>query len=220
MKTYQIAASILSSDLAHLGDQLDLLETAGVDWIHVDVMDGMFVPNITFGPLIVDACRKSSPLPIDVHLMIEKPERYIDQFAVAGANSISVHIEGNPNTYRTIQAIKQHDCKAGIVLNPSTSIHALDSILYDADYVLVMSVNPGYAGQSFIASSVKKIAALKELMSNINCDVPIQVDGGINKDNIKMVKDSGASIFVAASAIFNHPEGVRSGVQALQEALI
>ena len=197
-----IAPSILSADFARLGDEIKAVETAGADWIHVDVMDGHFVPNITIGPLIVEAIRPVTSLPIDVHLMIENPDTYIPAFAEAGATWISVQAEASKHLNRSVQLIRECGAKPGVVLNPSTPIQTLEWIIEDVDYVLVMSVNPGFGGQAFITNSLDKIKALRQMIRSKNLKTPIQVDGGVNEKTIADVAAAGADIFVAGSAIF------------------
>lgn len=197
-----IAPSILSADFARLGDEIKAVEAAGADWIHVDVMDGHFVPNITIGPLIVEAVRSVTSLPIDVHLMIENPDNYIPAFAKAGAAWISVQIETSVHMNRSVQLIRECGAKPGVVLNPSTPIQTLEWIIEDVDYVLIMSVNPGFGGQAFITNSLDKIKALRQMIRSKNLKTPIQVDGGVNEKTIADIATAGADIFVAGSAIF------------------
>ncbi len=197
-----IAPSILSADFAKLGDEIKAVEAAGADWIHADVMDGHFVPNITIGPLIVEAVRRVTELPIDVHLMIENPDNYIAAFAEAGAAYISVQVETCIHLNRTVQLIKDCGSHAGVVLNPSTTLASLEWILDDVDYVLVMSVNPGFGGQAFIPSSLDKIKALRELIKNRGLPSLIEVDGGVNEKTIAEIASAGADVLVAGSAIF------------------
>ena len=197
-----IAPSILSADFARLGDEIKAVEAAGADWIHVDVMDGHFVPNITIGPLIVEAVRSVTSLPIDVHLMIENPDNYIPAFAKAGASWISVQIETSVHLNRSVQLIRECGAKPGIVLNPSTPIQTLEWIMEDVDYVLIMSVNPGFGGQAFITNSLDKIKALRQMIRSKSLNTLIQVDGGINEKTIADVAAAGTDIFVAGSAIF------------------
>ena len=197
-----IAPSILSADFARLGDEIKAVEAAGADWIHVDVMDGHFVPNITIGPLIVEAVRSVTSLPIDVHLMIENPDNYIPAFAKAGASWISVQIETSVHLNRSVQLIRECGAKPGVVLNPSTPIQALEWIIEDVDYVLIMSVNPGFGGQAFITNSLDKIKALRQMIRSKNLNTLIQVDGGVNEKTITDVAAAGTDIFVAGSAIF------------------
>lgn len=205
-----IAPSILSADFSKLGEEIRAVETAGADWIHVDVMDGHFVPNITIGPLVVEAVKRSTPLPIDVHLMIENADNYIPAFAVAGASNISVQVEACIHLHRTVQLIKTSGANAGVALNPSTPIESLAWILEDVDYVLVMSVNPGFGGQTFIPNSISKIKALRKLIEDRGLSVLIEVDGGINESTIAEAAAAGADILVAGSAIFGSDNYVKT----------
>jgi ribulose-phosphate 3-epimerase len=197
-----IAPSILSADFSKLGDEIKAVEDAGADWIHADVMDGHFVPNITIGPLIVEAVKRVTDLPIDVHLMIENPDNYIAAFAEAGASHISVQVETCIHLNRTIQLIKDCGAHAGVVLNPSTPLANLEWVLEDVDYVLIMSVNPGFGGQAFIPGSLDKIKVLRQQIQNRGLSVLIEVDGGVNEKTISEIAAAGADIFVAGSAIF------------------
>jgi len=198
----QIAPSILSADFGRLAEEVRSVEMAGADVIHVDVMDGHFVPNITIGPMVVKALRSVTKLPLDVHLMIEFPDRYIEAFARAGASWLTVHVEACSHIHRTINAIKALGVKAGAVLNPATSPSTLEYILADLDLVLVMSVNPGFGGQHFIPSSLDKIRHLRKLLASLDHYVPIEVDGGVNSQTIEAVVSAGADICVAGSAVF------------------
>ena len=198
-----IAPSILSADFTRLGEELTAVEKAGADWIHIDVMDGQFVPNITYGPIIVEACKRTSNLVLDVHLMIEKPDLIIPEFAKAGADYISVHQEACTHLHRSLQLIKSFGIKAGVALNPATPLSSIKWVADQLDFVLIMSVNPGFGGQKFIKSSCDKITALSQILKEKNPDAIIQVDGGINKETIKSVSRAGATSFVAGSAIFN-----------------
>lgn len=202
MHDIMIAPSILSADFARLGEEIRAVEAAGADVIHVDVMDGHFVPNITIGPPVVAAIRRITRLPLDVHLMIQAPDKYIESFAAAGADWITVHEEVCPHLHRTIHAIKDLGKKAGAVLNPATSLSTLEEILADLDLVMIMSVNPGFGGQSFIPSAVTKIARLKQMITDRNLPVGVEVDGGISPATITDVAKAGANIFVAGSAIY------------------
>ena len=197
-----IAPSILSADFSRLGEEIKAVEAAGADWIHADVMDGHFVPNITIGPLIVEAVRRVTELPIDVHLMIENPDNFIPAFAKAGASWISVQVETCVHLNRTVQLIKENGARAGVVLNPSTPVETVEWILEYADYVLVMSVNPGFGGQAFIPNSLDKIKALRNLIQERGFNILIQVDGGVNSKTIADVSAAGTDVFVAGSAIF------------------
>lgn len=197
-----IAPSILSADFSRLGEEVSAVEKAGADWIHVDVMDGHFVPNITMGPLIVEAVRRVSTLPIDVHLMIESPDRYIADFAKAGAAFISVQVEACIHLNRTIQYIKEIGARPGVVLNPSTPLDTIAWVLADVEFVLIMSVNPGFGGQTFIPGSLDKIKALRKMIDDRGLSTLIQIDGGVNPENIKSIAQAGADVFVAGSAIY------------------
>jgi ribulose-phosphate 3-epimerase len=198
----KIAPSILSADFARLGEEVEAVARAGADYIHVDVMDGHFVPNLTIGPLVVEAVRKVTDLPLDVHLMIEAPDRYINDFASAGADLITVHQEAVPHLHRTVQLIKSLGKRAGVSINPATPISTLDVILDELDLVLVMTVNPGFGGQGFIASGLAKIAALRREIDRRGLTVELEVDGGVKIDNIGRIAAAGADVFVAGSAVF------------------
>ncbi len=198
----KIAPSILSADFSRLGDEIRAIEAGGADYVHIDVMDGHFVPNITIGPLIVEAVRKVTTLPLDVHLMIEGPDRYIPDFARAGADIITVHQEAVPHLHRTVQLIRSLGKKAGVSINPATPVATLDVILDDLDLVLVMSVNPGFGGQSFIPACLPKIAALRRDIERRGLAVELEVDGGVKTDNIGQIVGAGADVLVAGSAVF------------------
>jgi ribulose-phosphate 3-epimerase len=215
----KLAPSILSADFARLGQQVQEAEVAGADWIHVDVMDGHFVPNITIGPLIVQALRPVTRLTLDVHLMIEQPERYLADFAKAGADRITVHVETCPHLHRTIQQIRELGCKPGVTLNPATPLSSLEEILPEVDLVLIMSVNPGFGGQAYIPSSTGKIARLRAMLDQIGSPAELEVDGGINKDTIKEVVQAGATVLVVGSAIFNKQQPVAAAIQQLRAEL-
>jgi len=197
-----IAPSILSADFSKLGEEIKAVDAAGADWIHADVMDGHFVPNITIGPLIVEAVKRVTALPIDVHLMIENPDNYIPDFAKAGASWISVQVETCVHLNRTLQLIKENDARAGVVLNPSTPVDTVEWVLEYVDYVLIMSVNPGFGGQAFISNSLDKVKTLRRLIQKKGLNALIQVDGGVNEKTIADVSDAGTDVFVAGSAIF------------------
>lgn len=197
-----IAPSILSADFTRLGEDIKAVDKAGADWIHIDVMDGQFVPNISYGPIIVEAAKKVTNLPLDVHLMIVKPDLRIPDFVSAGADLISVHAEACIHLNRTLQLIKESGVKAGVALNPATSLSTIEWSLDYLDFVLIMSVNPGFGGQKFITSCVDKIRCLKKMIDDRGLDIRIQVDGGVNKSTIKDISVAGADVFVAGSAIF------------------
>jgi ribulose-phosphate 3-epimerase len=201
-----IAPSILSADFAALGEAIAAVERGGADLIHVDVMDGHFVPNITIGPPVVKSVRRVARVPLDVHLMIEEPDRYIDAFAKEGASMISVHVEAVRHLHRTVHAIKALDIRAGVVLNPATPAVLLEDIAADVDFVLVMSVNPGFGGQTFIPSSESKVRAVRALLDRAGNGAPVEIDGGIDRHNVGLVVSAGARIIVAGSAIFHAPD--------------
>lgn len=213
----KIAPSILSADFSRLGEEVKAVEEAGADWIHVDVMDGAFVPNITIGPPVVESLRKVTELPLDCHLMIENADKYIPDFVSAGADIISVHVEACPHLHRTIQAIKEHGIKAGVVLNPATTLFALDEIIEDVDMVLLMSVNPGFGGQKFIRQVLGKIQLLRNTLDQSEAEIDVQVDGGVNPENANIVKKAGANVLVAGSAIFGSKD-YKKAIDALREA--
>ena len=198
----RIAPSILSADFARLGEEIRAVEAAGAQWIHVDVMDGRFVPNITMGPLVVEAVRRITPLTIDVHLMIDSPQRYVADFAAAGADYIAVHQEACTHLHRTVQLIREKGAKPGVALNPATPVTSLEWILPDLALVLIMSVNPGFGGQQFIPSALDKVARLKSMIRERGLDTLIQIDGGVNAGTIKRIARAGVDVFVAGSAIF------------------
>ncbi len=212
-----LAPSILAADLGHLADQIAAVERGGAGMIHVDVMDGRFVPNISLGPAVVEACRRATRLPVDVHLMIESAERYLDAFADAGASSISVHVEALPHLQRAVDHLRERGVRPGVVLNPSTPIGALEEILPEVDFVLVMSVNPGFAGQTFLPASLDKIRRLRQAIRSRGLEVSIQVDGGVHAGNLRTVVEAGADIVVVGAAAFAGGDPERS-VRALVEA--
>lgn len=219
MNKYVISSSILSADFTRLGEQIAEAEVAGVDWLHVDVMDGHFVPNITMGPFIVEWCRKASKLPLDVHLMIEKPERYLEAFAKAGASGLTVHVETCPDMHNTLKEIKALGVKAGVVLNPPTPVSAVEPYLAEADLVLVMSVNPGYSGQTFMPEAIEKVAQIRKKLDALRSSAWLEVDGGIDATTLPKMKEAGATAYVAATAIFKNPQGIEAGVRSFRELL-
>ena len=216
---YVLATSILSADFAHLAEQIAIVESAGADWIHVDVMDGHFVPNITMGPFIVETCRRITRLPLDVHLMIENPERYIEAFAKAGATGLTIHVETCPDIIGTLKKINALGCKAGAVLNPETPVGAIQPALMEADLILVMSVHPGYSGQSFIPESIARVSEIRKKLDALRSSAWLEVDGGIDVETLPKMKDAGATAFVSATAVFKHPQGPAAGVRALRALL-
>lgn len=201
----KIAPSILSADFAKLGQEIKDVEQGGADYVHVDVMDGHFVPNITIGPLIVEAIKPVTNLPLDIHLMIEDPDEYIPQFAEAGASIITVHQEACVHLHRTLQLIKKSGVKSGVVLNPATPAEMIKEVLHDVDMVLVMTVNPGFGGQSFIHQAVNKIEKIAAWRDEFNLSFEIEVDGGVNVETAKLCTDAGADVLVAGSAVFKKP---------------
>lgn len=211
----KIAPSILSADFAKLGEEIKDVENGGADYIHVDVMDGHFVPNITIGPLIVNAIRPTTKLPLDVHLMIENPDLYIPEFAKAGADIITVHVEACKHLHRTLHLIKETGVKAGVVLNPATPVNMIEHILDDIDMVLFMTVNPGFGGQKFIHSVLPKIKTVASLIKERGLDIEIEVDGGVNPETAKLCIEAGANVLVAGSAVFNK-EDRKKAIEAIR----
>ena len=214
-----LVPSILSADFTRLGEQVAQCEAAGADWIHIDVMDGAFVPNITVGPMIVEACRRATSLPLDIHLMIEQPERHLEAFAQAGATSITVHVETCPHLHRTLQQIKELGVRAGVTLNPSTPAALIAPVVHFADLVLVMTVNPGFGGQTFIPETLPKVAEIRRMLDTIESPAWLEVDGGIAAETIHSTREAGATAFVAGNAVFHHPGGIAAGIRALRDHL-
>lgn len=214
----KIAPSILSADFAKLAEEIKDVENGGADYIHVDVMDGHFVPNITIGPLIVEAIRPGTKLPLDVHLMIEQPDLYINEFVRAGADIITVHVEACKHLHRTIQLIKSFGIKAGVVLNPHTPVESIQHILEDIDMVLFMTVNPGFGGQAFIPQVLPKIKQLADIIKEKHLSIEIEVDGGINEQTAKQCVEAGATVLVAGSAIYNK-EDRHQAIKSLRESI-
>jgi ribulose-phosphate 3-epimerase len=215
----RIAPSILSADFARLGDEVAAVARAGADWIHVDVMDGHFVPNLTIGPLVVEAVRRSTSLPLDVHLMIEKPERFVTEFVKAGAATIGVQVEACPHLHRTIAQIHEAGARASVVINPGTPALAIEPVLADVDQVLVMTVNPGFGGQKFIESMLAKIATVRGMIDERGREVALEVDGGISLDTIARAARAGADVFVAGTAVFGAPDYAQA-IAALRKAAL
>jgi ribulose-phosphate 3-epimerase len=215
----KIAPTILAADFARLGEQVKEAEAAGGDWIHIDVMDGHFVPNITIGPPVIRALRSATSLPLDVHLMIEGPERYLADFVKAGADRVTVHVETCPHLHRTIQQIKELGVKAGVTLNPATPLSTLTEILPEVDLVLIMSVNPGFGGQSYIPNSTEKIARLRAMLDEIGSGAELEVDGGVNVDTIARIVKAGTTVLVAGTAIFNARASISENMQQLREQI-
>jgi ribulose-phosphate 3-epimerase len=218
-RPFFIAPSILSADFGKLGSQIQEIEAAGGDWIHVDIMDGHFVPNMSMGIKAVEACRSITNLPIDVHLMVREPEKFIQIYSQAGAHHLTVHVEASDHIHRLIQQIREYGCKPGITLNPGTPAWRLDSILHMVEQVLVMTVNPGYGGQKFLPETVSKIRIIRDKLDEVNPKAMIAVDGGIAANTLPEVVEAGAQVFVAGNAIFNHPGSIAGGIKALRTLL-
>ena len=214
----KIAPSILSADFARLSDEIGGIEEGGAEWVHVDVMDGHFVPNITIGPLIVDAARRSTNLPLDVHLMIKNPDHYVEAFVKAGADIVTVHQEACTHLHRTIQKIHELGAKAGVALTPGPSLEAIRDVLPYLDLLLVMSVNPGFGGQSYIEASTAKLGRARAMLDEVGSDAELEVDGGVGVSNVEEIVNAGASVVVAGSAVYGHPDGAAAGVRAIRSA--
>lgn len=216
MTPYIIAPSIIAADFAHIADEVAACEAAGADWFHVDVMDGHFVPTITIGPLFTESLKRVVNLPLDVHLMISEPEKHIEDFARAGANNITVHVETCENLPRIVERIKSLGCTAGVTLNPATPASALDSVLPLVDLVLVMSVVPGYSGQKFMPEMIAKVEEIRAKLNALRSPAHLEVDGGMNAETIPLMKKAGANAFVTGNAAFKHPQGSGAGVKMLK----
>lgn len=213
---YLISASILSADFTRLGEQIRAAEDGGADWIHVDVMDGHFVPNLTMGPFIVEACRRATRLPLDVHLMVERPENLLEEFALAGATNLTVHVETCPNLHRTLQIIRELGCQAGVVINPATPVVLVEPVLHMVDLVLVLSVNPGHSGQTFLPEVLPKVSHIKRLLDEVNPQANLEIDGGMSTRTLPLAVDAGVNVVVAAHSIFDNPAGIADGIKQLR----
>jgi len=216
---YLLAPSILSADFSNLKGAVETVEQAGADWIHVDIMDGHFVPNMSMGRKALEACKRITKLPLDVHLMVQAPENFIEWYAESGANHLTVHVEATPNLHRVLQRIRELNCQVGVTLNPGTPASALDAVLHMVDLVLVMTVNPGFGAQKFLPESIPKIREIRQRLDQVNPQAVIQVDGGISSKTIDLVLEAGAQVFVAGNAVFKHPGGPAAGINALKAHL-
>ena len=219
MNQFILAPSIIASAFTPLADEIAAVESAGADWLHMDIMDGHFVPTITVGPLFVEACKRATRLPLDVHLMISNPDQYLEDFAKAGANNITVHVETCPDLPQTIARIKSLGCNAGITLNPATPASALDSALPLVDLVLVMSVKPGFSGQAFMPEMIGKVEEVRNKLNALRSTAHLEVDGGISAATLPLMYKAGANAFVAGNAVFKHPQGVGAGIKVLRECV-
>ena len=214
----KIAPSILSCDFGHLADEIAAVEAGGADWIHVDVMDGSFVPNITIGPLIVDGARRATDLPLDVHLMIDEPIRFVEDFAKAGADILTVHVEACTHLHRTLERIRELGVRPGVALNPATPLSLITDVVENVDLMLIMSVNPGFGGQSYIEASTRKLSRARALLDEVGSKADLEVDGGVSSANVADIVAAGASAVVAGSAVYGHPDGAAAGVRAIRTA--
>jgi ribulose-phosphate 3-epimerase len=217
--TVKIAPSILSCDFSRLGEEISAVEAGGADWIHVDVMDGHFVPNITIGPVIVEGARRATGLPLDVHLMIEDPDRYLDAFVGAGADMVTVHQEACRHLHRTLERIRELGARAGVAVNPATSLESIRNVLPKVDLLLVMSVDPGFGGQSYIPGTTSKLCAARSMLDEVGSAAELEVDGGVTAGNAHEVAGAGATVLVAGSAVYRHAGGAAEGVRALRESV-
>jgi ribulose-phosphate 3-epimerase len=218
-RPFILAPSILSADFLNLGDAIRQCVEVGIDWFQLDVMDGQYVPNISFGIPIVEACRKATDAHLDVHLMIDDPERYLDKFAEAGADSLTIHLESTRHPHAALMKIRELGLQSGLALNPGTPVAMIENMIHLADLILVMTVNPGFAGQAYIEESPEKIRQTRAMLDQAGIPAHVQVDGGITPQTARACYEAGADIFVAASAIFQHPEGIRAGIQSLRDSL-
>jgi ribulose-phosphate 3-epimerase len=215
----KIAPSILSCDFGRLAEEIQAVEAGGADWIHVDVMDGHFVPNITIGPIITEGARRATDLPLDVHLMIENPDRYLEAFASAGADILTVHQEACPHLHRTLGRIRELGMRAGVAVNPATPLEAIREVLVDIDLLVVMSVNPGFGGQSYIPGTSDKLRRARAMLVDAGSSAELEVDGGVDSSNAAAIAAAGASVLVAGSAVYGYEGGAAAGVQAIREAV-
>jgi ribulose-phosphate 3-epimerase len=215
----RIAPSILSADFGRLAEEIAAVEAGGADWIHVDVMDGHFVPNITIGPVVTEGARRATDLPLDVHLMIEEPDRYLEAFVAAGASVLTVHQEACRHLHRTLTHIRELGAKAGVALNPATPLASVQDVLPQIDLLLVMSVNPGFGGQSYIEASTEKVRRARAMLDEAGSEALIEIDGGVDAGNAAAIASAGADVLVAGSAVYGHPEGPAQGVRAIRGAL-
>ncbi|HNK63896.1 MAG TPA: ribulose-phosphate 3-epimerase [Anaerolineales bacterium] len=220
MTEYFLAPSIIAADFANIAADVAAIQSAGADWIHVDVMDGHFVPTLTVGPLFVESLKRVAAIPLDVHLMVSEPEKHIEAFAKAGANNLTVHVETCPNLPAMVEKIKSLGCAAGVTLNPATPASSLDSVLPLVDLVLVMSVVPGYSGQKFMPEMVAKVAEIRNKLNALRSPARLEVDGGINAETLLLMKNAGADVFVTGSAAFKHPNGAFEGVRTLKQIAV
>jgi ribulose-phosphate 3-epimerase len=214
-----IAPSLLSADFSRLDEQIRVVVAGGADWLHLDVMDGHFVPNLTMGPVVVEACRRVSDLPLDVHLMVANPEDHIEAFAAAGASGLTVHAEAGPNLHRVLQSIRAQGCTAGVAINPGTPVEAVRPVLALCDLVLVMTVNPGFSGQEFLPETLEKVRRTRAWLDEAGSSAHLQVDGGIGTETARLAQDAGADVFVAGNAIFRDPENIAAAIAGLKRSL-
>ncbi|HLF88052.1 MAG TPA: ribulose-phosphate 3-epimerase [Anaerolineales bacterium] len=217
MMRHYLAPSILSADFLALGQQIVEAEAAGADWVHIDIIDGHFAPNLTMGPVVVTACRRATQLPLDVHLMVEKPDTFLESFAQAGATSLTVHVEACTHLHRTLTHIRELGCGVGVALNPGTPASSIEPVLHLVDLVLVMSVNPGFSGQEFIPEVLPKVSEIRRKLNKVNPPALIEIDGGITPETLLRSLKAGVQVFVAATSVYGHPDGIAAGVQSLRE---